>query len=357
MNTSTLIRPASALAPSFFNPDNAGLWDYRPNQAHTLDEAMQWHADGKVKSAHLDKKKVHLLGIDIQKDFGLKEGTLYVGGRSGEGAIEDSARMAAWIYQNLPILTKITLTLDTHIPFQIFSRSFWLKADGTHVDAFTTITAAEIQNGTYRPSPAAAAIVANGNYDWLLKQVIFYCQELERVGKYQLYIWPEHCLLGSSGHTLVGIIEEAALFHSWARGMQGDFQIKGANPLTENYSVLRPEVMARHDGQSLGQKNVKFIQTLLDADYVVIGGQASSHCVKSSIDDLLDEILDKDPALAQKVYVVSDFMSAVTVPDGQGGFYADFTQDAEAALAKFAAAGMHVVKSTDPVDTWPDFDI
>lgn len=357
MNASTtLARPAAGLAqaPSFFDPANAGKWDYRPNQAQVLDEAMQWHAGGKVKSAALDRKKVHFLGIDIQKDFCLKEGTLYVGGQSGEGAIQDSARTAGFIYQNLPILTNVTLTLDTHRPFQIFSRAFWQKEDGSMVDAHTTITAADIRAGTYRPNPAVARIVAGDNYTWLLKQVIYYCEQLESAGKYQLYIWPEHCILGSAGHTLVGVVEEAALFHSWARGVQGDFQIKGTNPLTENYSVLRPEVTTRHDGLPLGQKNAAFIKTLLEADYVVIAGQAASHCVKSSIDDLLDEINTHDPALARKVYVMQDCMSSVAVPDGQGGFFVDYTPDAEAALQRFRDGGMHVVNSTDPVDTWPD---
>jgi len=43
----------------------------------------------------------------------------------------------------------------------------------------------------------------------------------------------------------------------------------------------------------------------------------------------------------------------VTVPDGKGGFVADFTAQAEAALARFANAGMHLVRSTDPIASWP----
>ena len=74
--------------------------------------------------------------------------------------------------------------------------------------------------------------------------------------------------------------------------------------------------------------------------------------MKSSIDDLLDEILIRDRALARKVYVLEDCMSAVTVPDGKGGFLVDFTPQAEQSLARFAEAGMHIVRSTDPIETW-----
>jgi nicotinamidase-related amidase len=118
--------------------------------------------------------------------------------------------------------------------------------------------------------------------------------------------------------------------------------------------VLRPEVLMRFDGHPLAQKNTSFIKTLLTADAVIIAGQAASHCVKSSIDDLLDEIGAQDPALARKVYILADCMSAVTVPDGQGGFLADFTPQAEAALQRFRDACMRVVRSTDPLDSWLD---
>jgi nicotinamidase-related amidase len=86
---------------------------------------------------------------------------------------------------------------------------------------------------------------------------------------------------------------------------------------------------------------------------VVVAGQASSHCVKSSIEDLLTEIQAQDEALARKVYVMKDCMSAVAVPDGQGSFLFDFTPQAEDALRRFETAGMHVVESTTPVASWP----
>jgi hypothetical protein len=116
-------------------------------------------------------------------------------------------------------------------------------------------------------------------------------------------------------------------------------------------------VLTRHDGQPLGQRNTAFIKTLLTADAVVIAGQAASHCVKSSIDDLLDEIVAQDKVLARKVYILSDCMSSVTVPDGRGGFIADFTPQAEQALRRFADAGMHVVRSTDAIASWPGIQL
>jgi len=52
--------------------------------------------------------------------------------------------------------------------------------------------------------------------------------------------------------------------------------------------------------------------------------------------------------LAEKVYLLEDCSSPVVVPG-----VADYTDDADAAFARFAAAGMHVVRSTKPLETWP----
>lgn len=339
--------------PAFFDPKNAARWEYAPDQQRLFADATEWRRAQSLTPAAADKQNIHLLLIDVQKDFCFPKGSLYVGGRSGQGALDDNRRLAEFMYRNLDLLTNVTTTMDTHFAFQIFFASFWVDKDDRPLAPFREITTADIDSGSVKPNPAVAGWLCNGNYAWLVKQARFYCAELERSGKYRLYLWPPHCILGSDGHALAGVLHEARMFHSFARGAQSWVEVKGGNALTENYSVLRPEVLQRHDGQPLAQRNTAFIKTLLTADAVVIAGQAASHCVKSSIDDLLDEIVAQDRALARKVYVLADCMSSVTVPDGKGGFVADFTPAAEAALGRFADAGMHVVRSTDPIESWP----
>jgi nicotinamidase-related amidase len=346
--------PAKQLPiPNHFDPKRAAAWDFRPDAASISTAAATWRTQHAIRPSAADETRIHMLLIDVQKDFCFPEGTLYVAGRSGTGAIDDSRRIAEMIYRNVAVITDITTTLDTHLAYQIFFASFWLDKGDRPPAAFTTITAEQVASGELRPNPAMAKWLCGGNYTWLCKQVEYYCKELERAGKYQLYLWPPHCLLGSDGHALAGVIHEARMFHAYARTAQSNVEVKGGNPLTENYSVLRPEVTSRFDGMPLGQRNTQFISTLLASDAVVIAGQAASHCVKSTIDDLLTEIVAQDPALAKKVYLVTDCMSAVTVPDGKGGFLADFTDDADKALQRFAAAGMHLVTSTDPIPNWP----
>jgi nicotinamidase-related amidase len=343
--------------PAIFEPKNAETWEYAPDQQRVFNDAAAWRKTHGITPAATDSRNVHLLLIDVQKDFCYPRGALYVGGRSGHGALDDSRRIAEFVYRNMNVLTNITTTMDTHFAFQIFFPSFWVDRDDKPLAPFRELTTDDIDRGDVRPNPAVASWLCNGDYPWLLEQVRFYCTELEKAGKYRLYLWPAHCILGSDGHALVGVLHEARMFHSYARGAQSWVEVKGGNALTENYSVLRPEVLMRHDGQPLGQRNTAFIKTLLTADAVVIAGQAASHCVKSSIDDLLDEIVAQDKQLAHKVYVLADCMSAVTVPDGKGGFLADFTPQADEALRRFADAGMHVVRSTEPMETWPGIQL
>src|SRR5690606_26298857 len=203
--------------PDFYDPENAARWSYRPDEQAVFERAVRWREQHGIRPAAEDRLRVHLLLIDLQKDFCFPEGTLYVAGRSGRGAIEDNDRIARFIYRNLAVISEITCTLDTHFPHQIFSPAFWVDADGNPPPANRQIIAEQIRSGEVRPNPALAATLAGGDYDWLLKQVIHYCEELERQGKYRLYLWPPHCLLGSEGHALAGVIQEARLFHAYAR--------------------------------------------------------------------------------------------------------------------------------------------
>jgi nicotinamidase-related amidase len=159
-------------------------------------------------------------------------------------------------------------------------------------------------------------------------------------------------MLGGIGHALVSAVEEAIFFHSITRYSQPDFQVKGGNPFTENYSVLKPEVLEDEDGKQVAQKNVKFIKKLLKFEAVIIAGQAKSHCVAWTIDDLLNEILTSDRELAAKVYLLEDCSSPVVIPG-----VVDYTGEADAAFQRFAEAGMHIVRSTDPISSWPDMNL
>lgn len=311
--------------------------------------ALRARRDHQVALAATDKMKVALLAIDVQKTFCDPTAQLYVGGRSGTGAVDDSRRLCEFVYRNARVITSIHPTLDTHRRAQIFHPAFWVDGAGNHPDPMTMISLEDLDKGKWRPNPAAA-FSALGNADavaYLEAYARHYVQELSQDGKYLLMVWPYHAMLGGNEYALVPAVHEAFFYHSALRETTTAFEVKGGNPMTENYAVTHPEVLVDHRRVSIAKRNTKFLETLLANDMVIIAGQAKSHCVAWSIQGILDEIARTDPNLAKKVYLVEDLTSPVVVPG-----IIDFTDQADAAFERFRKAGMNVVRSTDPIETW-----
>ncbi|MFN5240824.1 MAG: isochorismatase [Aphanizomenon sp.] len=327
--------------PPHFNPAKVGeIW--RVPYQKIAAEAETYAVQQQIQPSALDKNRVCLLLIDVQNTFCIPDFELFVGGQTGTGAVEDNQRLCAFIYRNLGVITKIIPTLDTHTTMQIFHPIFWINTQGEHpTPAATNITVTDIEKGIWQVNPAVANSITNGDYDLLGKQAFYYVQQLSQNGKYPLTVWPYHSMLGGIGHALVASVEEAVFFHSIVRKSQTQFELKGENPLTENYSILRPEVLTGFNGQPIGQKNTSLIQQLLEYDAVIIAGQAKSHCVAWTIDDLFTEIQQVDSTLTRKIYLLEDCTSPVVVPG-----VVDYTEQANNIFARFAAAGMHIIQST-----------
>lgn len=331
--------------PTHFDAAKVGeVWRV-PYQALAT-AAQTWRHQHQLKPAAEDRMRICLLAIDVQNTFCIPEFELFVGGRSGMGAVEDNVRLCEFIYRNLGQLTEIALTMDTHTAAQIFHSVFWVNANGEHPPAMTMISPEQVERGEWRVNPAIAVSLEQ-DYQQLQDYALHYVRQLSQDSKYLLTVWPYHSMLGGIGHAIVSAVEAACFFHNIARSSQTLFEIKGGNPLTENYSVLKPEVLIDHNQRSIAQKNSVFLQKLLSFDAIIIAGQAKSHCVAWTVDDLLSEIQATDPNLAQKVYLLEDCTSPVVVPD-----VVDFTDLADAAYQRFVNAGMRVVQSTEPMEAW-----
>ncbi len=331
--------------PDFFEPSQVDrVW--RVPYQQRAQAAHQWAEQHQITAAATDNFRTCLLLIDVQNTFCLPEFELFVGGRSGRGAVEDNLRLCEFIYRNLGRLTEIVATLDTHTAVQIFHPVFWVDAQGQHPTPMATlITYDQVVQGVWRVNPAIAP--ALGGYEALQQYALHYTQRLTEAGKYPLTVWCYHAMLGGIGHALVSAVEEAVFFHNLARSSQTEFAIKGGNPLTENYSVLCPEVLDGPDGRTIAQRNTGLIDRLLGYDAVIIAGQAKSHCVAWTIADLLAEIQLRNPKLAEKIYLLEDCTSPVVVPG-----VVDYTEAAEAAYQRFQDAGMHLVRSTEAIADW-----
>ena len=325
--------------PSFFKPDKVGeVW--RVPYSDRASQAQTWAVEHSITSAATDKTRVCLLLIDVQNTFCIPGFELFVGGKSGNGAVEDNIRLCEFIYRNLGAITEIIPTMDTHSATQIFHPVFWLNSLGFHPQPATTITYEEVKQGLWRVNPAIA-FGLKMDYASLQDYALYYVKTLELNGKYPLTVWAYHSMLGGIGHALVSAIEEAIFFHNIARNTQSEFILKGDHPLTENYSVIQPEVSHDAQGKTLVPTNTALLKKIREFDAIVIAGQAKSHCVAWTVADLLRQMEVIDPQMAEKVYLLEDCTSAVVVEG-----VIDFTEQAEKTFAGFAEARMHLVNSS-----------
>lgn len=336
--------------PPHFTPETlAKIW--RVPYQERAGQARQWALEHGITAAADDHFKLGVLLVDVQNTFCMPEFELFVAGRSGTGAVDDNRRLCEFIYRNLGLITRIVPTMDTHQAMQIFHAVYLVNDQGGHPDPFTLISVEDIERGRWRFDPEVGrSLDIDPNHGQ--RQLLHYTRQLEQSSRYNLTVWPYHSMLGGIGHALVPAVEEAIFFHTIARYSQADFHIKGDNPLTEHYSVLGPEVTIGPGGQVIAEKDQQLVDTLLKFDAVVIAGQAKSHCVAWTIDDLLHGVLERDRALASKVYLLEDCTSPVVIPG-----VIDYTDEADAAFQRFAEAGMHIVRSTDPIDSWPGIQL
>lgn len=339
--------------PGFF--DASTVSDLRIVRYETLKTvARDWAIQYGLKPVVNDKIRIAMTNIDGMLTFTHKDGGLPV-----EGAEAASVRTVEFIYKNLQWITSFFPTIDTHTVWQIFHESYLIDENGNHPSPGTQVLPSDIRSGRWKLNPAAVYNVLNsrdaGAYTYLNNYTQHYTDVLEAAKKYALTTWPYHGLLGGVEHALIPILHEAIFFHEIARSSQRRSIIKGGNPLTENYSPIQPDVKVDQNGKAIGQKNTAFLQALLEHDYIIASGFASSHCFKWFVDDLLEEIMAQDKKLVEKIYLMRDCCAPVVIRDATGNVIPglDFTEQANEAFDRFAAAGMHVVNSTTPLADWP----
>lgn len=281
--------------------------------------------------------KIHLLIIDPQNDFcdipekelpiepkssaAGKPSPLYRPALPVAGGDADMKRLAAFIDRLGKKLYDIHVTLDSHNPVDIAHPVWWVNEKGEAPAPFSLIPVADVEGGIWKArNPLARA------------HSLHYVQSLSANGRYQLVVWPEHCLIGSWGHNVHPVVKSA--LDRWARAKLEvvDFVTKGSNPLTEHYSAVQAEVPDPNDPSTM--LNSRLIKTLVEADQVVIAGEALSHCVANTVRDIADNFGEEN---IRKLVVLTDCASSVAGFEDLGARF----------LSEMTARGMQTARSAD----------
>lgn len=289
-----------------------------------------------------------LLLVDVQTDFH-PGGSLEV-----PNSHQDAERIASVIRSSIsdpkaPKIDRIVATMDSHHILHIAHPKFWTSGNSsgegesecanehTHPGPFTLISCEDIKSGKWIPRkdiqmPPGVKLVhpnimqlgestlydADGNLD-ILAYCIEYTARLEKSGKFQLCIWPEHCLIGTPGHGIYSVIRQAMDEWSSATGRSVEFIMKGQNLFTEMYSAFRAEVEISPETCF----NTELLNSLRESDRILVCGQALSHCVNHTIRDLIDNMNGEE----YKVEILTDCASSVPSFEKDGESVAQYIAD------------------------------
>lgn len=260
--------------------------------------------------------KVELLVIDPQNDFCDPSGALFV-----TGADKDMDRLAVMIEKTAHVLSDIHITLDSHNLFDIAHPAFWKNSAGQNPNPFTIISKDDVKNGVWMTTMPS-----------LQKKAYDYVSQLETNKRYPLCIWPPHCLIGSWGHNVYPAVFNA--LKKWeARPEIVDYVTKGSNYLTEHYSAIKADVPDPAD-PSTGV-NMDLINILDKVDFLLVAGEASSHCLANTVRDLVEEFGKDD--YVKKIILLEDATSPVT----------GFESFADAFKQEMLTKGMQISNTVD----------
>jgi len=207
-----------------------------------------------------------LLIIDPQVDF--HEG----GNLPVKGALADSARIAELIQTKK--FHNIVVTLDTHQYVDIGHPMWWINEEKEHPTPFTIITTKDIEDGKWRAARQEDEKWSNS-----------YVSKLEKNKRFQHTIWPYHCIVGTPGHGVTRVLNEA--LQDWVKANQQlvTYMWKGTNPKAEMYSAFKADVEV--PGADETKLNKQVLDRLYRYDNIVVCGEASSHCVMNSVVDMV----------------------------------------------------------------------
>lgn len=304
-------------APDWYDSDRIGTLFYPDVQAIAEDA----YGAG-LRPAGQDARRTALLLVDMQVDFCHREGALHT-----PGALADIRRVIEFLFRNAEGITQIISSLDTHLPHQIFHPVWWIDAEGRHPPPLTVITLDDVERGRWKPA---------FDDDWSRS----YLQRLEEHAQKQLMVWPYHVPQGGVGHMLDPALWSAVFWHALARDVHPVWWSKGKAPRTEHYSVAGPEVSAPDAPRE--EQAAAFLDTLDAYDAVLVAGEAASHCVLETLEDLVEAFSDEPGKLA-KIHVLEDCTSPVQHPE------IDFAAMTRERFEDFKQRGVRFMRSTDPV--------
>src|ERR1043165_168112 len=141
--------------PAHFDPSRVGeVW--RVPYEQRAQEASAWADVHGLSPAAEDGFRLGVLAVDVQNTFCIPDFELFVAGRSGTGAVDDSRRLCEFVYRNLGEITQIFPSLDTHRAMQVFHAIWLVDENGHHPGPYTLVSAEDVATGRWKVNASVA---------------------------------------------------------------------------------------------------------------------------------------------------------------------------------------------------------
>jgi hypothetical protein len=304
--------------------------------------------------------------MDIIETFKKQKGTVPFkqtsesGGLPVPGAVKDMNALITFLDYYPDAFSEIHVSLDSHTDNHIGHINFWTP-DSKPTDYVSPIPLEtfyikdapiegndaydthKIYVGTWNGEPKSPEQRAYARLPILQKFAYFYIKKMNIPEKPKPCLWAKHCISGTDGWRLYFTLEKK-LIELQKKGKKVYYHEKGTNDLVEMYSIFSAEVpfeeLLNDTGLSVNDlpeeykkyvnatlpkpsetndKNNEtpnyvtgFNQTLfnklMEHDKIFVCGEAKSHCVKTSLEDMVAHCKESQ---CGKIHVLENMTSVV----------------------------------------------
>lgn len=236
-----------AYTPDFWDAKKAYA-DYRPDYEGAYLEGVQYRLDNGLETAdQLVAGGVSnaIMCTDLQWDFG-DYGRLPVIG-TNDVVLRTCARMINGTVT--PYYTLVVYSQDGHVPHHISYGSRWKTADGKpfdlRVNKAAVLDLADEKRGVFHATcfdPANGSPIDMGyiQSSFNIKDTVAYWQHLQDTGQGPIWVFANHCKLGTDGTNLHPLLVETLAFMEGARMLSPVPLNKGHLRDTDWFGPLEP---------------------------------------------------------------------------------------------------------------------
>ena len=293
--------------PKFWDSRKASQW-YLPDIHSVREEGRRAGlapATAQVKAGRANL----LIGIDFERDF-TEDGRLPV-----KGTYDDLTRFCLRLLRGTyeEHYTHLMFSIDGHPPHTIHSDSWWEDEAGNPPNVHPVPMQMELQDAARRlfrglfpdGTPTGKYFRPTVMRKYTTEE---YAPHLQKTGQGNIWVFADHCHLGTDGVCLPPLLVEVIEFVCAARKIQPIFVHKGHIAQTDWFGAFEPCMPIPSHPQ--GGLQTTLLDVIRDCQTTDIGGEADDFCVANTMLQV-ERYFGGEPDVLRRIRFLTDCTSAI----------------------------------------------